>query len=219
MRNSVLCLVLGVGLLAGTLIAHGQTPMPTLVAQAPVTVPPSGVLVTQPPAPVPIPPSGVLVTQPNPEGHTVAIAPVKPTQQVRTAETAAPTTGRHVAHRRTAARRATTRTLARQDVARRVTTTRTTTVRESIVSASAIATTAAPAPLYIVPRYYNFVAPSAARALTSRPVTARGAAPVVRTAAPVVATTPMPTYWYVYEPDRILVIEPSSNIAVQAIPR
>jgi hypothetical protein len=29
----------------------------------------------------------------------------------------------------------------------------------------------------------------------------------------------MPTYRYVYEPDRILVIEPSSNIAVQAIPR
>ena len=203
MRNSVLCLVLGVGLLAGTSIAHAQSPMPTLVAQAPV----------------PIPPSGVLVTQPNPEGHTVAIAPVKPTQQVRTAETAAPATLRHVAHRRTAAYRATTRTLARQDVARRVTTTRTTTVRESIVSASAVATTAAAAPLYILPRYYNFVAPSAARALTSRPVTARVAAPMVRTAAPVVATTPMPTYRYVYEPDRILVIEPSSNIAVQAIPR
>jgi hypothetical protein len=219
LRNSVLCLVLGVGLLAGTLIAHAQTPRPTLVAQAPVTVPPSGVLMTQPPAPVAVPPSGALVTQPNPEGHTVAIAPVKPTQQVRTAETAAPTTLRHVAHRRTAAHRATTRTLARQDVARRVTTTRTTTVRESIVSASAVATTAAAAPLYIVPRYYNFVAPSAARALTSRPVTARGAAPMVSTAAPVVATTPMPTYRYVYEPDRILVIEPSSNIAVQAIPR
>ena len=217
MRNSAFCLVLSVGLLAGTLIAHAQSPMPTLVAQAPVTVPPSGVLVTQPLAPVPIPPSGVLVTQPNPEGHTVAMAPVKTTQQVRTAETAAPTTLRHVAHGRTAARRA--RTLARQDVARRVTTTRTTTVRESIVAAPAVATTAAAAPLYIVPRYYNFVAPSAARALTSRPVTARGAAPVVSTAAPVVATTPMPTYRYVYEPDRILVIEPSSNIAVQAIPR
>jgi hypothetical protein len=181
-RNSAFCLVLGVGLLAGTLIAHAQSPMPTLVAQAPVPIPPSGVLVTQPTAPVPIPPSGVLVTQPNPEGHTVAMAPVKITKQVRTAETAAPTTLRHVAHRRTAARRATTRTLARQDVARRVTTTRTTTVRESIVSAPAVATTAAAAPLYIVPHYYNFVAPSAARALTSRPVTARRAAPVVSTA-------------------------------------
>jgi hypothetical protein len=218
-RNSAFCLVLGVGLLTGTLIAHAQTPRPTLVAQAPVTVPPSGVLVTQPPAPVTVPPSGVLLTQPSPESHTVATAPVKITRRVRTAETAAPTTMRQVVHRRTAAHRTTTRTLARQDVARGVTTTRTTTVRESIVSASAVATTAAPAPLYILPRYYNFVAPSAARALTSRPVTARGAAPVVSTAAPVVATTPMPTYRYVYEPDRILVIEPSSNIAVQAIPR
>jgi hypothetical protein len=219
MRNSVFCLVLGIGLLAGILIAHAQTPRPTLVAQASVTAPPSGVLATQPPAPVTVPPSGVLLTQPSRESHTVATAPVKITRRVRTAETAAPTTMRHVAHRRTAAHRATTRTLARQDVARRVTTTRTTTVRESIVSASAVATAAAPAPLYIVPRYYNFVAPSAARALTSRPVTARGAAPVVSAAAPFVATTPMPTYRYVYEPDRILVIEPSSNIAVQAIPR
>jgi len=71
LRNSVLCLVLGVGLLAGTSIAHGQTPMPTLVAQAPVTVPPSGVLVTQPPAPVAVPPSGVLVTPPTADRRAV----------------------------------------------------------------------------------------------------------------------------------------------------
>jgi hypothetical protein len=203
LRNSVFCLALGVGLLAGTSIANGQTPKPTLVAQAPIAVPPSGVLVTPPPAPVAVPPSGVLVTQPSPEAHTVATAPVKITQRVPTAETTAPTTMRHVVHRRNGARGVITRT----------------TVHESIVSASAVATTAAPAPLYILPRYYNFVAPSAARALTSRPVTARGAAPVVSTAAPVVATTPIPTYCCVYEPDRILVIEPSSNIAVQAIPR
>jgi hypothetical protein len=31
--------------------------------------------------------------------------------------------------------------------------------------------------------------------------------------------TPMPTYRYVYEPNRILVIDPYTNIAVQAIPR
>jgi hypothetical protein len=29
----------------------------------------------------------------------------------------------------------------------------------------------------------------------------------------------MPTYRYVYQPDRILVIDPYTNIAVQAIPR
>jgi hypothetical protein len=133
-RNSVFWLVLGVGPLAGTLIAHAQTPRPTLVAQAPVTVPPSGVLVTQPPAPVAVPPSGVLVTRPTAEGPT------------------APTIMRHVVHRRPAARRVTTRTLARKDVARRVTTTLTATVRESIEATPAVATTAAAAPTYIAPR-------------------------------------------------------------------
>jgi hypothetical protein len=35
--------------------------------------------------------------------------------------------------------------------------------------------------------------------------------------APVAST--IPTYRYVYEPDRILVIDPSTNIAIQALPR
>jgi len=87
------------------------------------------------------------------------------------------------------------------------------------ICAPAVEHTAAAAPIYLMPRYYNFVAPSAARALRAQPGTARGTAPVVSTATPVSATTPMPTYRYVYEPDRILVIDPSSNIAVQAIPR
>ena len=34
-----------------------------------------------------------------------------------------------------------------------------------------------------------------------------------------VAGAPVPFYRYVYEPDRILVIDPSTGIAVQAIPR
>jgi hypothetical protein len=42
-------------------------------------------------------------------------------------------------------------------------------------------------------------------------------APVVAP-APFVATQPV-IYRYVYEPDRILVIDPITNIAVQAIPR
>jgi hypothetical protein len=37
--------------------------------------------------------------------------------------------------------------------------------------------------------------------------------------APAVAGAPVPFYRYVYEPDRILVIDPSTGIAVQAIPR
>ena len=31
--------------------------------------------------------------------------------------------------------------------------------------------------------------------------------------------TAIPTYRYVYEPDRILVIDPTTGIAVQALPR
>jgi hypothetical protein len=104
MKNGVSYLALGVGLLTGTLFAYGQTPSPMLLAQAPVTVPPSGVLVTQPPAPVAVPPSGVLVTQPMIERRTVATVRVKTAQTVRTAERATPVTmRRHVRHRRTAA--------------------------------------------------------------------------------------------------------------------
>jgi hypothetical protein len=47
-------------------------------------------------------------------------------------------------------------------------------------------------------------------------VTTPAVAPVV--SAPVMATQPV-IYRYVYEPDRILVIDPTTNIAVQAIPR
>jgi hypothetical protein len=87
---------------------------------------------------------------------------------------------------------------------------------------------AAPAPLYgaaaPVPApaydYADYDAPlydvASAAAVAPAPVVAApvAAAPV---AAPV-ATAPV-IYRYVYEPDRILVIDPVTNIAVQAIPR
>jgi hypothetical protein len=41
----------------------------------------------------------------------------------------------------------------------------------------------------------------------------------VETAIGLSPTTPMPIYRYVYETDRILVIDPRTGIAVQAIPR
>jgi hypothetical protein len=80
---------------------------------------------------------------------------------------------------------------------RRVVVTRQTTVRNSVippvpVAAPAVATVNS-GPLYDV------VAPAPA--------------------APVVAGAPVPFYRYVYEPDRILVIDPATGIAVQAIPR
>jgi hypothetical protein len=64
------------------------------------------------------------------------------------------------------------------------------------------------------PRYYDYVPPSAVIPAQPPPVAAPA---VIPAAAPVVA--PVPTYRYVYEPDRILVIDPYTNIAVQAIPR
>jgi hypothetical protein len=46
-----------------------------------------------------------------------------------------------------------------------------------------------------------------------------GAAPPAGTAPAAQSGMPIPGYRYVYEPDRILVIDPYTNIAVQAIPR
>jgi hypothetical protein len=43
--------------------------------------------------------------------------------------------------------------------------------------------------------------------------------PVAPVAAPVAVGTAVPFYRYVYQPDRILVIDPNTGIAVQAIPR
>jgi len=105
MKNAVSCLALGIGLLAWTLFAFGQTPSPTLVAQAPAFAPPSGVLITQPPAPVAVPPSGVLPTV---ERRAVITLPFKTAQKVQIAKKATPVTmRRHVVRWRPATRRET----------------------------------------------------------------------------------------------------------------
>ena len=114
MTNGVPYVVFGVGLLAGTFIAYGQTPNRTLVAQAPIAAPPSGVLGTQPAAPVGVPPSGVLKTPSPGEPPVVTARPVEKAQKVQTAKGAVLVrTRRHVVHWRSAARRETiTRTTA-----------------------------------------------------------------------------------------------------------
>jgi hypothetical protein len=102
---------------------------------------------------------------------------------------------------------------------RRVVTTRRTITTERVVPATTVVPAVAatyPQPLYDVatPLYDTAVAPPPA------PV---GAIPVAEDVAPPVYAAPgtdaIPTYRYVYEPDRILVIDPSTNIAVQALPR
>jgi hypothetical protein len=133
MRRSVSCLTLGVGLVVGTLNAQGQTHGPTIVAQAPVTVPPSGVLPSHPPAPVAMPPSGVLATPPTAERRAVATELVKTGQKERTPAKSAPSTmRRHVAHLRSAEHRRTV--------------TRTAPVDQSIAAAPSGASTAAAQP-------------------------------------------------------------------------
>jgi len=108
----------------------------------------------------------------------------------------------------------TVRTGARPTVRKRVvTTTRQTVVSQRIVAPQPLYDVAPPAPLAtrtvydtVAPPLYDTVAPVPTvddTYVNSLPQT--GAA--------------IPVYRYVYEPDRILVIDPATNIAIQAIPR
>jgi hypothetical protein len=148
---------------------------------------------------------GFVVTQAAPAVATVPVQTVVTVQTVRST-----TTPRH----RVAGR-----------PVRSVTTTRTT-VRERVIAVPAIATAPAtpairaitqpgytevvqdpgtyPGPLYDV---VGPLAPPAPTGVLAQPV-AGGA-----------VVTPVPAYRYVYEPDRILVIDANTGIAVQAIPR
>ncbi len=111
-------------------------------------------------------------------------------------------------------------------VRRQIVTTRTITRRVVRAAPAVVAGTvaAAPAPLYDAaipaavpaPAYdYADYADYGPPLYDVAPAATVGPPPVV--AAPV-ATAPV-IYRYVYEPDRILVIDPTTNIAVQAIPR
>lgn len=192
MRNSISVIALGAALAAGTSVARAQTvetimtpaPGPAAIAQGPIAVPPSGVL-------VPLAPT------------VAATVPVETVETVRTVRTTEPRrVHRHVARTRAAERVTTTRT--------------TTTVRQGVVIAAPAVAAAAPAYDEFLqgPRLYDVATPAPVVA------PAPAVAPVVAT-QPVVSAAPvaMPTYRYVYEPDRILVTDPYTNIAVQAIPR
>jgi hypothetical protein len=107
MKGGVSCVALGFGLLTETLFALGQTANPTLVAQGPSSAPPSGVLMTPPPAPVLVPPSGVLPTV---ERHAVTARPLKMAKHLHIAKTSTPVSmRRHVVSSRSASWRHTIR--------------------------------------------------------------------------------------------------------------
>jgi hypothetical protein len=97
------------------------------------------------------------------------------------------------------------------------------TARRQVVTTRRIVTTTTPAPMATIaanpqPFYgraplYDTVAPPA-----TLDETVLNAQPVGTTTVPV-ATTVAPAYRYVYEPDRILVVDLTTGITVQALPR
>jgi hypothetical protein len=93
---------------------------------------------------------------------------------------------------------------ARPVVRRRVVTTRQTIVSQRVVPAQTVVAPAAPAIATYPQPLYDAVVPAADDAVMSPP-------------AP--TSTAIPSYRYVYEPDRILVIDPVTGIAIQALPR
>jgi hypothetical protein len=233
-------------LIAGLSLARGETVETVVswnpwwlraVTQAPVTMalsktsvvppsdpapyPPSGVLPASPPAPVAVPSSGVLEAPL--ERRTITTTSVKLATIPRSAGVAAPTrAARHFVPRRTAARNPTKQK--REDVARSAASVRATTARETTTTQHVIVVTAAIVPMAVRPRYFNYAGPAAlsrssARTLSANKVPDLSSARPVEAAIAVSPTTPMPIYRYVYETDRILVIDPRTGIAVQAIPR
>jgi hypothetical protein len=211
----------GLALVAGAPVANAQTVITRQIADQPVETViaqrPSGTLVAQ--EPLVTVPSGTL-TQP--------VQTVQTVETVRTVRPVAHVVPRHV--------------VPRHVVHHQVVTTRTirTTRRIAPMSGTVVARTAGyPQPLYdevappppveAAPVYgrpvYDQVAPpplaAYPRPLYDAVIPAADTTVAPDVAAPVIGPSgiAVPFYRYVYEPDRILVIDPNTNVAVQAIPR
>jgi hypothetical protein len=145
-----------------------------------------------------------VVTQPLPPGavvmrpaQTVETVPVETVETVQTV--------RSVGH---AARRPTSRHLARSRPESIVTTTtRRTILGERVVPAPVVIAPAPPLTTVTEPTYAEMAAPAYPPRLYDIATEPVFGAPVA------------PAYRYFYEPDRILVIDPATGIAVQALPR
>ncbi len=200
MRNHISYTVLGAALVAGASAANAQTVIAREIADRPVetviTQQPGSVLVAQEPV-VTVP--GTVVTEP------VAAVPVETVETVRTVRSTT-ISPRH---------RIVSRHVIRSRAANRVTTTRTT-VTERVLPVPAVV--APPAVAAVAPPTYTDVvqgppvapAPAYPERLYDVVMPARVVPPP---AAPVGgamfgAGTAVPTYRYVYEPDRILGIDP-----------
>ncbi len=140
----------------------------------------------------PLPP-GAVVVRPAQTVETVPVETVETVQTVRSVGHAARRSNSH--HWQGAARRASSPPHTRRTI-----------LGERVVPAPAVI---APAPLDTVaePTYAEIPAPAYPPRLYDVATEPVFGAPVA------------PAYRYVYEPDRILVIDPATGIAVQAIPR
>lgn len=107
---------------------------------------------------------------------------------------------------------------ARPIVRRQVVTTRQTVVRERVIPAQTVAANP-PRALYdtVVPA--SFPTAPAQPLYDEAPDTAVPAPVADESVVGAPAATAIPFYRYVYESDRILVIDPNTNIAIEAIPR
>lgn len=193
MRFQLSCAALGLALVAGAPAANAQTVITREIVDQPVetviTQQPTATVVAQQP----------LVTMP-------AAAVVQP-ETVQTTETIRSVPLR-TAHRRVV----TTRT-----ITRRVIPARTVIARTVPATPQPLYDEVAPTPIAATPQplYDEVAAPAVAAVAAPGAVVAN--TPVVENGA-VVATQPY-IYRYVYQPDRILVIDPTTGIAVQSIPR
>jgi hypothetical protein len=196
MINHISYTALGIALLAGASAANAQT----LIADQP-----GAVIVREQPA-----------------------RTVETVRTVRTVEPARTMKSHHVARRASAkvVTTTTTRTIVRDRVVRGPTV---------IAPAPATYSDMAPAPVVADMPYSRPLYDVAPGAVLAEPAYSRplynvaapvvgpapfvGAAPAIGAAPAAQSGMPIPGYRYVYEPDRILVIDPYTNIAVQAIPR
>jgi hypothetical protein len=109
----------------------------------------------------------------------------------------------------------------------RVMVTRQTTVRDRVVPPAQTVVAPTVAAVNSAPPLYDVVVPAPAPVVTDpyddQPiydtVVQAPAAPLVAPLVTQTVGTVVPFYRYIYQPDRILVIDPSTGIAVQAIPR
>ena len=207
MRNCIRFTVVGAALMAGTSLASAQTVIANQPVETIITQEPGSMLFAQ--QPIAAPPPSIVVAQPAGVVGAVLVQTVEPVRTVQST-----TTPRHkVANRPTP----------------NVTTTRTS-VHERVVPAPMVA--AAPVPAIAQPGYTQVIEAPAAAWTYPAPLydVVPGAviAPLATPAPEGVLTqpvaggaivTPVPTFRYVYEPDRILVIDAISGIAVQAMPR